>query len=180
MASSIMLTTVNVYQAEIWPPALRGTMLSPRAVTTRPSEYATTGSPAWGKLGVACVMIFIFSFAVTNAASPYAYAAEVLPTKNRAVGVALAKFCASSVTLIFSHAQPIALEKIGWKMNLVFVGCNLFFLPIVYFYFKETKGLTLEVNLAFGETVEVEMHDMDNAGGKATVLARVDNENEDI
>ena len=55
-----------------------------------------------------------------------------------------------------------------------FIGCNLFFLPIVFFFFPEvgspifllgghtdkmqTKGLTLEeVNRAFGDKVEMEM-----------------------
>lgn len=89
-------------------------------------------------------MIFIYTFGSTYAASPYAYAAEVLPTKNRAIGVALALFCANSITLTFSQTQPIALQTIGWKFNIVFIACNLFFIPIVYFFFKEVSCIYVD------------------------------------
>lgn len=82
-------------------------------------------------------MVFIYFFGSTFAASPYAYAAEVLPTKIRANGMAIGLFFANSVTLIFSQTAPIALDHIGWKFNIVFIACNMFFLPIVYFFFPE-------------------------------------------
>jgi hypothetical protein len=82
-------------------------------------------------------MVFIFFFGSTFAASPYAYSAEVLPTKIRATGMSIALFSSNAVTVIFSQTAPIALQNIAWKFNLVFIGCNLFFLPIVLFFFPE-------------------------------------------
>ncbi|KAF2802682.1 general substrate transporter [Mytilinidion resinicola] len=124
-------------------------------------RYTSTGTKSWGKAGVGFVMVYIYFFGATYASSPYAYAAEILPTKNRANGVAIALFVANSVTLTFTQVTPIALDKIAWKFNIVFIACNLFFLPIVYFFFPETKGLSLEeVNGAFGERVEVEFKDI--------------------
>jgi len=87
------------------------------------------------------VMVYIYSFGSTYAASPYAYAAEVLPTKIRAVGMSLALFTANALTLIFSQTAPMGLEKIGWKFNLVFIACNCFFFPIVYLFFPEVRHL---------------------------------------
>ncbi|KAL1858202.1 hypothetical protein VTK73DRAFT_7913 [Phialemonium thermophilum] len=131
------------------------------------AQYAQTGSSSWGKAGVAFVMIYIYSFGSTYASSPYAYAAEVLPTKNRAHGMSLALFSANALTLVFSQTAPIALADIGWKFNLVFIACNCFFFPVVYFFFPETKGMTLEeVNRAFGEKVEVELQDINDADAK--------------
>jgi hypothetical protein len=91
----------------------------------------------WGKAGVAMVMIFIFFFGATFNASPYAYAAEVLPTKIRANGMAIALFSANGLTVMFTQTAPLALEKITWKFSFIFVGCNLFFFPIVYLFFPE-------------------------------------------
>lgn len=91
----------------------------------------------WGKAGIACVMLYIFVFGATFTASPYAYAAEVLPTKIRAKGMATALFFSNSVTLTFSQTAPIALAHIKWKFDLVFIACNVFFFPIVYFFFPE-------------------------------------------
>ncbi|KAK7203047.1 general substrate transporter [Myxozyma melibiosi] len=128
------------------------------------ARYSQTGSTDWGNAGIAFVMIYIYFFGATFASSPYAFASEVLPTKIRANGMAVALFFANAVTLIFSQTAPIALDHINWKFNLVFIGCNVFFFPIVFFYFPETKGLTLEeINTRFGEKVEVEIRDLTDA-----------------
>ena len=76
------------------------------------------------------VMIFIFFFGATSTASPYAFTAEILPTKIRANAMALALFCANAVTVIFTQLAPRALAAIGWKFDLVFIACNLFFIPV--------------------------------------------------
>jgi hypothetical protein len=91
----------------------------------------------WGKAGVAMVMIFIFFFGSTFNASPYAYAAEVLPTKIRANGMVIGLFSANALTVMFTQTAPIALEKITWRFSFIFVGCNFFFFPIAYFFFPE-------------------------------------------
>lgn len=127
-------------------------------------------------------MIFIFFFGAMSGV-PYAYAAEILPTKNRAIGFAMGLFSSNAITIIFTQTAPMALEAISWKFNSVFIGCNAIFFPIVYFYFPEvstptsssdppssrssgqgmltvlqTKGLTLEgVNAVFGAKVEMEI-----------------------
>lgn len=91
----------------------------------------------WGKAGIGFVMVYIYFFGATYASSPYTYAAEILPTKIRANGFALALFVANSITLTFSQTAPIALDHIGWKFNIVFIVCNCVFFPIVYFFFPE-------------------------------------------
>ncbi|KAL1897853.1 hypothetical protein Sste5346_003705 [Sporothrix stenoceras] len=65
------------------------------------SEYATTGNPRWGKAGVAFVMIFIYTFGSTYAASPYAYAAE---TK----GLTL-----EEVNLVFGESVEVSMDEIS-------------------------------------------------------------------
>lgn len=103
-----------------------------------PSSYTSNLLNAgWGKAGVAMVMIFIFCFGLTFNASPYAYAAEVLPTKIRANGMSIALFVANGLTVMFTQTAPLALEAITWRFSFIFVGCNLFFFPIVYFFFPE-------------------------------------------
>lgn len=84
------------------------------------------------------VMLFIFSFGMISP-SPYAYAAEVLPTKIRSIGFAIGLFFSNAVTIIFTQTAPTALDKISWKFNFVFIGCNIFFFPIVYFFFPEVR-----------------------------------------
>jgi len=128
------------------------------------AKFGETASNGWGKAGVSMVMIFIFFFGATFNASPYAYAAEVLPTKIRAEGMVIALFCANAVTVMFTQTAPIALEAITWKFSFIFIACNLAFFPIIWVFFPETMGLTLEeVNRAFGDKVELEMSSMTDA-----------------
>ncbi|OAL27052.1 hypothetical protein AYO20_09860 [Fonsecaea nubica] len=125
---------------------------------------------SYGKGGVAMVMIFIFFFGSISG-TPYAYAAEVLATKNRATGFAMGLFSSNAITIVFTQTAPIALEAISWKFNFVFIGCNLVFFPIVFFYFPETKGLTLEeVNSVFGEKVQVQLSSISHEAAEKQVI----------
>jgi Sugar (and other) transporter len=88
------------------------------------------------------VMIFIFFFGVCFQATPYAYASEVLPTRTRARGMAFGLFLSNGITVMFTQCAPIAVAAITWKFSLIFIGCNLFFLPWVIFYFPEVFPTT--------------------------------------
>lgn len=39
---------------------------------------------------------------------------------------------------------PIAITNIGWKTYIIFATLNASFVPVIYFFFPETKGLELE------------------------------------
>ncbi|OAL23772.1 hypothetical protein AYO22_06091 [Fonsecaea multimorphosa] len=126
---------------------------------------------ATGANGVAMVMIFIFVFGTTYLSTPYAYAAEVLPTKIRSLGLSIALFVGMGITVCFTQTAPIALSKIGWKFDLVFISCNVFFFLIFLVMCPETKGLSLEeINKKFGEVVVVELNEesQDDKGALST------------
>ncbi len=86
------------------------------------------------------VMIFIFVFGTTYLSTPYAYAAEVLPTKIRSLGMSIALFCGMGITVCFTQTAPIALGTIGWKFDLVFISCNVLFFFIFLFMCPEVSG----------------------------------------
>ncbi|EXJ67376.1 uncharacterized protein A1O5_09389 [Cladophialophora psammophila CBS 110553] len=119
------------------------------------AEFEKTGNTAWGKAGVAMVMIYIWFYGVTYISTGYAYAAEVLPTKIRAQGMALGMLCAYVCIIIFRQVTPIAYAEVSYRYVSLFIAFNMFFLPIIYFFCHETKGLTLEeINGLFGEEVQ--------------------------
>ena len=39
---------------------------------------------------------------------------------------------------------PIAITNIGWKTYIIFAVLNALWVPIIYIFFPETKGLQLE------------------------------------
>jgi hypothetical protein len=50
---------------------------------------------------------------------------------------------------------------VGWKYYLVIIIWSALFIPVIYFYFPETAGLSLEeINAKFGDDVAVHIHDV--------------------
>jgi hypothetical protein len=39
---------------------------------------------------------------------------------------------------------PVGIDTIGWKFYVIFAVLNLAWIPIVYFFYVETSGLSLE------------------------------------
>jgi Sugar (and other) transporter len=39
---------------------------------------------------------------------------------------------------------PIAIDNIGWRTYIIFAVLNALWVPIIYIFFPETKGLQLE------------------------------------
>ncbi len=66
---------------------------------------------------------------------------------------------------------PIAIQNIGWKTYIIFAVLNATWVPIIYLFFPETKGLELEdVDRLFGGE---DLHDWE--GEKAFEAVRVEN-----
>ncbi|KAK9311792.1 hypothetical protein V1524DRAFT_411377 [Lipomyces starkeyi] len=52
-------------------------------------------------------------------------------------------------------------QNIGWRTYIIFAILNTSFVPIVFFYFKETRGLSLEeVDLLFASEEALQRHDL--------------------
>lgn len=84
----------------------------------------------------------------------WVYMSEIMPMPIRARGSAFATGIGNwLVSTFFAQVSPIALGSITWKYYFVFVAWNIVVtLPVVYFFFKETKQVSLEeIDLLFGE-----------------------------
>lgn len=100
-----------------------------------------------GSFGVAVIVfLFVFFGFYSSALTPYlfAYPAEVLQYSLRARGMALLTWL-TSIALIFNiWINPIALESIGWRLYLVYIGVLVLILINFHFAYPETKGRTIE------------------------------------
>lgn len=85
--------------------------------------------------------------------------AEIFPNHLRAQGAAfgLSSFYLSSeVTPV---AAPVALNQIGWRFYLVLIIPSVAYVCIIWFFFPETKGRTLEeIGGLFGDEANVAAH----------------------
>ncbi|KAG8977218.1 hypothetical protein FRC05_002218 [Tulasnella sp. 425] len=97
-----------------------------------------------GRAGAASFFLFNSAYAFTYTPLQSLYPAECLENTARAKGVAMKIFVISCTSFINLLCTPIALENIGWKYILVFVGWDAFETVIWYFFAVETQGRTLE------------------------------------
>jgi hypothetical protein len=69
---------------------------------------------------------------------------------------------------------PPAINNIGWRTYIIFAVLNALWVPIIYFFFPETKGLELEdVDQLFsGEVSRVDL--LEKAGDEERVEDFVD------
>ncbi|KAG6013322.1 hypothetical protein E4U41_005093 [Claviceps citrina] len=94
----------------------------------------------------AAAMLFVFqgAFTVGFQATVWVYPSEILPLRLRQTGSSIS----TAVNWIFNYmivqVTPIAIDSIGWKTYVIFAILNATWVPIIFFFFPETKGLELE------------------------------------
>ncbi|OAL38016.1 hypothetical protein AYO20_02849 [Fonsecaea nubica] len=100
--------------------------------------------------------IFIFNTGYNFCLIPtlYLYSTEILPYRLRAMGLSISVFTTKASLFFNQFVNPIGLSSIGWKYYFVYVAWVAVEVLIMFFFFPETKGHTLEtMPEVFGERV---------------------------
>ena len=125
------------------------------------AQYAITGSNAAANAVIAAIFLFYGSYDIAYTPLIVSYTVEILPYQLRAKGFTVFNF-AISLSLIFNqYANPIALDKLGWKYyvsrllraarrhglmvlfsQIVYCVVLAFELVFVYFFLVETKNVS--------------------------------------
>ncbi|OQE16600.1 hypothetical protein PENFLA_c027G10934 [Penicillium flavigenum] len=105
------------------------------------TEYGNTTAST-----VSIVFIFLFGsiFACGYTPMQPIYPAEVVSNKMRAKAMGTFKLTAGAAGFLNTFVGPIALSSIGYWFYVFFVFWDTFEMTFMYFFFVETKGLTLE------------------------------------
>ncbi|BFZ62129.1 hypothetical protein YB2330_003208 [Saitoella coloradoensis] len=95
--------------------------------------------------GAVVAMIFLY-YPAYNLMMPltYIYVTEVFPFVTRAKGVAITQIFSRAGSAFNQFVNPIGLSNLGWKFYIVYdvwLACEF---TIIYLFYPETKGPTLE------------------------------------
>jgi MFS family permease len=93
---------------------------------------------------VACSYLFVATFATTWGPSSWTYPSEIFPSKIRAKAVSLSTASNWAWNCALAFAVPPLLQKISWKMYMIFATFNGVTLIHIFLTAPETKGKTLE------------------------------------
>jgi len=99
---------------------------------------------AMSSASIAFIYIFecVFAFAFTSM-QPI-YPGEVCDNIQRAKAMGVFQLTGGAAGFLNTFVAPIALQNIGYWFYVFFVFWDLFEFAIIYFFFVETKGRTLE------------------------------------
>jgi hypothetical protein len=91
----------------------------------------------------------------------WVYASELIPLRVRVKGAAISTASNWISNFLVVEITPPAIANIGYKAYIIFSVFNAVFLPVIYFYLKETKGLSLEaLDLLFANDIALAEHDL--------------------
>ncbi|KAK8070292.1 hypothetical protein PG994_006908 [Apiospora phragmitis] len=124
--------------------ATAGLILSLAIAAGTAAGYETNGSQASSSASIAFIFVFgaVFAFAFTSM-QPI-YPAEVMSNDMRAKGMGTYKVAGGAAGFVNTFVAPIALRRGRYWVYVFFVFWDCFEFAFMYFFFVETKGLTLE------------------------------------
>jgi Sugar (and other) transporter len=153
----------------------------------RLGELNPDNASAYGAAAAAMVFIYTFFFAQTVLMIAFIYPTEIWPQEIRAFGNSYGVYGWAVGCGVTTLVIPSMFCTLQWKTLIVVASFNFASLPLVYFFFPETKGRTLEeINLLFaaespfvGDNEREFRRLRDEAGGNVAlaerrILAQVD------
>lgn len=141
IAGALTLDRFGRRKILIWSTSICIILMSAMTATTAVSDQ---GHHAAAYAMVVCMFLFgvVFSYGYTPLQS--LYPSECLDTKTRIKGLALNSFFMGLIGIYNTFVPPIALGKIGWHFYFVYIIWDVIEVLIIYFFFVETAGHTLE------------------------------------
>lgn len=103
-----------------------------------------------GILAVVAFVLFFISFGAGWCAIPWLYPAEINSIGMRTKGAALASASDWLFNYFIVQLTPLGIHHLGWKFYIIFFILNASFIPLVYLFYPETAGKSLEeIDLMF-------------------------------
>ncbi|KAH7309624.1 putative MFS hexose transporter [Stachybotrys elegans] len=114
------------------------------AWTIAAQQYLEQGSLAGGRIVLACIFIFQAFYTIGWTNLVVTYPLEIVTYQMRAKTWAFVLLTIQVASIFGGYVNPIGLQNIGWRFYIYYcVWVTVIFL-VVYFFFVETAGPTLE------------------------------------
>ena len=104
----------------------------------------SSGTFACGIIAIIMLFLFNFFFAVGLLAIPWLLPAEYAPLAIRTKAAALAAASNWIFTFLVVEITPVSIHSIGWRTYVYFAVFNAAFLPLIWWFYPETRNLSLE------------------------------------
>ncbi|KAH7204446.1 general substrate transporter [Fusarium oxysporum] len=123
-------------------------------------ENNTATAHAAGIAAAAMLFVFQGAFTIGFQATVWVYPSEILPLRLRQRGSSISTAANWIFNYMIVQITPISIDNIGWRTYIIFAVLNSLWVPIIFLFFPETKGLELE--------------DVDHLFGGEDIISQVD------
>ncbi|GAM89376.1 hypothetical protein ANO11243_074130 [Dothideomycetidae sp. 11243] len=96
------------------------------------------------KASIAFFFLYYIFFGIGMQGVPWLYPTEINGMAMRTKGAALGTATNWIVNFMVVEITPPGIQSLGWKFYIIWTVFNASFVPIVYLFFPETAGRTLE------------------------------------
>lgn len=142
----------------------------------------TVSAPSRTNGIVASAFLFLFDifFGIGLLAIPWLLPPEYAPLAIRTKACALATASNWIFTFLVVEITPVSISSIGWRTYIYFAVFNAAFVPLVYFFYPETRRLGLEQidQLFIGDKVKMHWNpsmDLHSADRSASIRESMSN-----
>ncbi|KAK5172248.1 uncharacterized protein LTR77_003886 [Saxophila tyrrhenica] len=111
------------------------------ALTALGSQPQNTGCL---KASVFFIYLYYFVYVLGFLGVPFLYASEIAPVHLRAAVCGISTAVSWLFNFLVVEITPVAFTTIGYRYFVVFAAVNASSIPVVYFFYPETRGRSLE------------------------------------
>ncbi|KIX97079.1 uncharacterized protein Z520_07193 [Fonsecaea multimorphosa CBS 102226] len=136
---------------------LAGTLVALVGECITLSIFQRTGNRGVAGGAVFFLFLHVFLFGGSYDSTSYIYGSEIFPNPVRARGLGISITGLFASTIVFLQCAPTAFASIGWKYYLLFIALDAVMFVVMWLYFPETKGISLEdIGEVFGDDIVLE------------------------
>ncbi|KAI0098726.1 general substrate transporter [Nemania sp. FL0031] len=144
LAFSGALSAERLGRRSLWLISTAGCLVSFIIITGLSGGFAASGEKATGLATIPILFIFYGFYDFCWTPLPFSYGAEILPYHMRLKGLSILLSVQSILQAFNQYVNPVALDAIHWKYYFVYVFLDAVYLVIIFFFFPETRSLTIE------------------------------------
>ncbi|KAH8551147.1 general substrate transporter [Umbelopsis sp. PMI_123] len=115
----------------------------PWTILSAQAQQGNFSNPALSRGVLAMIYLFEIPYHIVSPISPL-FVMEVSPYELRSKASTIFQLMGQVAAVFNNYVNPIALTAIGWKYYIVFCCIITLQFVVVYFFFPETRGLSLE------------------------------------
>lgn len=170
--ASLLIDRVGRKKLMLWGALMCSISFALVAVGLRYSGEGSTSNKGMSIMAVVFIFVYYIFYGLSFLSIPYMYPAEINSQKMRNVGTSFATTVNWTFVYLVVVVTPTAINNIQWKYYMLYAIFNFCFIPIIWYFYIETAGLSLEQIDRLFEIKHEGGKDM--SWSKATELARAE------